>query len=151
VIDAAAPEPEKPPRKPRAKKGEPLQAGPVEGDPVPLDAPPAAEAAPDPAPALGVGELAFLFLDCIPVHGSAAGALKLGVWLAPVIERIKIRTGADWQFHEFRKASAILNQFAKLEPLPPALIVDSRSPEASCLWEYLISKTANGLIIQGTK
>lgn len=160
-IDATTPEaaPEKPARKPRTKKEAPIADPAQEIITTTLQAPPLSETEntaadhvpPPPATAGVVGEISFLFLDCFPVHGGGMAPTKLGVWLEPILERIKMATGADWQFHEFRKASAVLNQFAKQAPLPKALVVDSGSPESGVLWEYLISKTKNGVIIQGLR
>lgn len=102
-----------------------------------------------PPKAVPVGDLLFLLVDCVPVTGFPQGAITLGAWLAPILEAIKKDTGAPWDFHEFRKGPAILNRYAQQAQLPQALVMNSRSPEAGILTEYLVSKAK--CILTGTR
>lgn len=93
--------------------------------------------------------IAFLFLNCVPIHGFSTAVVPFSTWVEPVKESIKSGTGADWQFHEFRKASAELNRWAMRRPLPPAMMVNGESPEWRELQSYIIGKSF--CVIQGLK
>lgn len=133
AVPPPPPPPTPTPEEPK-KRGRPAKAQAID--------PPAVPVAPGP-PASCV-----LFLDCFPVAGFP-GAVHFGAWVAPLVERIQNETGADWQFHEYRKGTGHLVQLAKTTPMPSGLIVNSRSPEAIVLMETLISRAS--MIFQGAK
>jgi hypothetical protein len=90
----------------------------------------------------GIGTL---YLDCAPLSSNpkTAGVLHhitLEEWVAPATKAVREKSGIGWQYHDYRKGTAMLCDEVDALEAPESLVVDTSTPLAKVLIEVLIPR-----------